>query len=154
MTTLIEIECSIAQEEVALATLEENGKETGDLLIGRRVDEANNEVLLIVRLMQPTSVSKHTIALRRTLQNHHIASFRFVTCDLVNVSFGPSVDPQEQMQDFPLHSDELWFVSLHDRHQAYVCISKPVMDAKQAAWLLKHEVLWTYVDAQKNGVVT
>ena len=150
MTILIEIVCSVSQEEPAQATIEAICKDTGDLLIGRRVNEETNEVLLLVRLLHATSVSKHTTALSHALEQHVIASFRFVTGDLVNISFDPSVDLQEQMRDFPLRSDESWFLAIHDPHQVYVCIIGPMMGAKQAAWLLKHEVVWAYVDAQKN----
>ncbi len=151
MTTLIEIGCSLAQEETVRGTVEASCNETGDLLIGRRVNEETNEVLLLVRLLHATSVSKHTTALSHSLQQHGIASFRFVTGDLVNISFDPSVDLQEQMRDFPLRSDELWFLAIHDQHQAYVCISGHLMAAKQAGWLLEHEAKWAYVDAQKKG---
>src|SRR5258708_31543962 len=42
--------------------------------------------------------------------------------------------------NFPLRPDESWFPAIHDPDQAYVCMSRPLMLAKQAAWLLEHEV--------------
>lgn len=93
---------------------------------------------------------QHEAVPSRGIQQHIIASFRLVSGDLVNISFDPALDPQEQMRDFPLGPDESWFLAIHDPHQVYVCIRGPMMGAKQAAWLLKHEVVWAYVDAQKN----
>ncbi len=78
---------------------------------------------------------------------HDLASFCSVTRDLVSISFDPSVDPQEQMRDFPLGPDESWFLAIHDPYKVYVRIRGPIMEAKQAAWLLEHEVVWAYVDA-------
>jgi hypothetical protein len=94
---------------------------------------------------------EHETAFCRAIQQHGIALIRSVTRDLVKISFDPSVDPQEQMRDFPLGPDESWFLTIHDPHQVYVCIKGPIMEAKQAAWLLKHKVVWAYVDAPKNG---
>ena len=74
--------------------------------------------------------------------------FACISGDLVNISFDPSVDPQEQMRDFPLGPGESWSRAIHDPHQVYVCIRGPMMGAKQAAWLLKHEVAWAYVEAR------
>jgi hypothetical protein len=82
----------------------------------------------------------------RTIQQYNIASFCSVTRDLVSISFDPAVDPQEQMRDFPLDHDESWFPSIHDPHKVYVRIRGPIMEAKQAAWLLEHKVVWAYVD--------
>ena len=111
MTVLVEIVCSVSQEEFAQAAVEAFCKATGGLLIGRRV----------------------------------IESFRHVTCDLVQISFDPSVNLREQMRNFPLRPDESWFHAIHDPDQAYVCLSKPLMEAKQAALLLAHGVKWAFV---------
>ena len=94
---------------------------------------------------------EHETAFCHAIQQHGISLFRSVTRDLVNITFDPSVDPQEQMRDFPLGPDESWFHAIHDPHQVYVCIRGPIMEAKQAAWLLKHKVVWAYVDEPKNG---
>jgi hypothetical protein len=83
----------------------------------------------------------------RTIQHYNIALFCSVTRDLVSISFDPSVVPQEQMRDFPLGPDESWLLTIHDPHRVYVRIRGPIMEAKQAAWLLKHQVVWAYVDA-------
>ena len=145
MTPLIEILCSVSHEEAAQASIEASCKEIGGLLIGRRVKEETDEVLLMVQLLHATSASKHATALSHALQQQVITSFHFVTCDLVKISFDPSADLREQMRDFPLCPDESWFPAIRDQRQVYVCISRPVMVAKQAAWLLEHEVKWAYV---------
>jgi hypothetical protein len=148
---LIEIGCSVTQEEAVQAAVEASCQMTGDLLIGHRVNEETQEVMLLVRLLHATSVSKHATALSHALQQHDIASFRFVAGDLVNISFDPMVDPREQIRDFPLGPDESWFIAIHDQHQVYVRIGRPVMGANQAAWLLEHEVVWAYVEVYKNN---
>lgn len=144
MTTFIEINYPVVQEETARAIVEASCKETGDLLIGRLVNEETHEVRLLVQLL-------HATAFSHALQQSGITSFRFVIDDLVHLVFDSSVDPRGLMRDFPLGPDEAWFPAIHDPHQAYVCIHSPIMAAKQAAWLLEHEVAWAYVDAQKCG---
>jgi hypothetical protein len=145
MTALIEIVCSDAKEEAAQAIVEAFCKEASGRLIGRRVNEEAHNVLLMVQLLQTASVSKHATTFSHALQQEVIASFRYVTYDLVKISFDPSVDLREQMLDFPLRPDESWFPAIHDPRQAYVCLRRPLMSANQAAWLLKHEVAWAYV---------
>jgi hypothetical protein len=145
MTVLVEIVCSVSQEESARAAVEAFCKVTGGLLIGRRVIEETHKVLLMVRLPQTASGSNHATALDQARQQNVIESFRHVTCDLVQISFDPSVNLREQMRNFPLRPDESWFPAIHDPDQAYVCLSRPVMLAKQAAWLLAHEVKWAFV---------
>ncbi|HEX6479988.1 MAG TPA: hypothetical protein VF043_14190 [Ktedonobacteraceae bacterium] len=145
MAVLIEIVCSVSQEESARAAAEAFCKATGGLLIGRRVIEETHELLHMVRLTLAVSVSKQTTALNQARQQHIIESFRYVTCDLVQISFDPPVNLREQMRNFPLHLDESWFPAIHDPDQAYVCMHRPLMSAKQAAWLLAHEVKWTFV---------
>ena len=144
MTTFIEIGCSVAEEETVRAAVEASCKETGDLLIGRLVNEETDEVRLLV---QPL----HATAFSHALQQRGITSFRFVIGDLVHLVFDSAVDPRGPMRDFPLGPDEVWFLTIHDPHQAYICIHSPIMAAKQAAWLLEHEVAWAYVDTQKYG---
>ena len=145
MTTMIEIVCSVSKEEAAQASVEAFCKEIGGILIGRRLSEETHEILLIAQFLHTSSVNKHAITLSNALQQGVITSFRFVICDLVKISFDPSVDLREQMRDFPLRAGEWWFTSIHDPHQAYVCMNRSVMLAKQAAWLLMHEVEWAYV---------
>ena len=137
MAVLVEIVCSVSQEESARAAVEAFCKATGGLLIGRRVIEETHKVLLMVRLSQT--------ALDQARQQNVIEPFRHVTCDLVQISFDPSVNLREQMRNFPLRPDESWFSAIHDPDQAYVCLSRPFMLANQAAWLLAHEVKWAFV---------
>ena len=135
MPTVIEVVCSVSQEEAVRATVEAFGRETGNLLIGRRVYRETHQVLLVVELMHAASASKLTTLLSHARQQEVIASFRYVTYDLVKISFDPSVNLQEQMGDFPLRPGEWWFPAIHEPHQAYVPLSRPLMSAKQAAWL-------------------
>jgi len=145
MTILIEIVCSVSQEEAAQATIEAICKETGDLLISRRVNEETHEVLLVVQLLQTVRVGRHTTVLSHALQQGVIASFRYMSSDLVKISFDPSRDLREQMRDFPLRPGESWFPAIHNPHQAYVCLSRPLMLTEQAAWLLRRQVDWAFV---------
>jgi hypothetical protein len=145
MTVLVEIVCSVSQEEFAQATVDAFCKATGGLLIGRRVIEETHKILLMVRLPQTASGSNHATALDQARQQNVIESFRHVTCDLVQISFDPSVNLREQMRNFPLRPDESWFPAIHDPDQAYVCLSRPIMLAKQAACLLAHIVKWAFV---------
>ena len=145
MAVLVEIVCSVSQEEFAQVAVEAFCRATGGLLIGRRVIEVTHKALLMVRLPPTASVSKDATALSQARQQHVIESFRSVTYDLVQISFDPAVNLREQMRNFPLRPDESWFPAVHDPDQAYVCMSRPLMLAKQAAWLLAHEVTWAFV---------
>ena len=145
MTALVEIVCSVSQEEFAQAAVEAFCKATGGLLIGRRVIKETHKVLLMVRFPLTAGMSKQATALSQARQQNVIESFRHVTCDLVRISFAPLVNLREQMRNFPLRSDESWFPAIHDPDRAYVCMSRPLMLAKQAAWLLEHEVKWAFV---------
>src|SRR2546430_11752328 len=140
MTILNEIVCSVSQEELAQATIEAICKDTGDLLIGRRVNEETHEVLLVVQFLQTVSVSRYTPALSHALQQGVIASFRYVSSDLVKISFDPWRDLREQMRDFPLRPGESWLPAIHNSHQAYMCLSSPLMLTEQAAWLLRRQL--------------
>jgi hypothetical protein len=145
MPTLIEIASALAQEKVVRASVEAICQATGDLLIGRSVYEHTNEVLLIVRLLHATSVSKLLIALREALQQELITSFECMSAELVSISFLPSLDLREQMHDFPLSPGESWFPALDNAHQAYVCLRGSWLEAEQTAWLLEHQALWEFV---------
>lgn len=145
MTILIEIVCSVSQEKPAQATIEAICKERGDLLIGRRVNEETHEVLLVVQLLQTVSLSRYTTALSHALQQGVITSFRYVSSDLVKISFDPSLGLREQMRDFPLRPGESWFPAIHNPHQVYVCLSRPLMITEQAAWVLRRQLEWAFV---------
>ena len=145
MTVVGEIVCFVAQEEATQAAVKAFCKETGGQLIGRRDNAKAQKVQLIIRLPLTAHVNKQAISLIQALQQQVRKSFRYLTYDLVQISFGPSENLQEQMQHFPLRAEETWFPAIHDQRQAYVCMSRPLMLAKQAAWLLAHEVQWDYV---------
>ncbi len=145
MTVLIEFVCSVSQEEVMRTTVEAFCKETGSLLIGRRVNEQTHEVQLMVLPAHPASASSYATSPSSPLHKQVNTSFRYITCDLVKISFDPSVNLRELMRDFPLRPGESWFPAIHDPHQAYICLSRPLMLKEQSAWLLGHEVQWAYV---------
>ncbi len=145
MTTLIEIACSVSKKETVQTTVEAFCEEAGGLLIGRCIYQETDEILFIVRLPYATSVSKHVAVLSHAFQQEVITWFRCVTCDLVKVSFDPSASLQEHMRDFPLRSGESWFPAIRDPQQAYVCMSRPLMASKQAAWILGREAAWAFV---------
>ena len=145
MTTLIEFVCSVSQEKAAQTTIEAFCKKTGDLLIGRRVNEETREVLLMVQLLHTVSVRKHAKALSHILQQGIIVLSQPMTCDLVKISFDTSVNLRDQMRNFPLRPGERWFSAINDPHQAYVCMSRPLMLPEQAAWLVGHEAAWEFL---------
>ena len=145
MTTLIEIVGTGAQAEAVQTLIEESCQATGDLLIGRCVYEQINEVLLIVRLVHATSVRSYVTILSQQLQQAVILSFQLLSGDLVKLCFHPSVDLREQMRHFPLYPGDSWYPALHDPHHVYVYLRRPLLGAKQSAWLLQHEVEWAYV---------
>jgi hypothetical protein len=145
MTVLVEIVGTVSQEESSQAAVTAFCKHTGGLLIGRRANEKTYRLQFMVRLPHTAGLSKQTMALSQARQQHLIESFRFVSSDLVQISFDSSLNLPEQMRDFPLRPDESWFPAIHDPHQAYVCMSRPVMLARQAAWLLAREVAWAFV---------
>ena len=145
MTIFIEIVCADAQADAVQTLLEESCQVTGDLLMSRGVSEQISEVLFIVLLVQATSVRSYVTILSQQLQQEVILSFQVRSGELVKISFSPSVDLREQMRHFPLYPGDSWYPALHDPHQAYVCLRRPLLGAKQAAWLLQHEVEWAYV---------
>src|SRR2546421_1825650 len=144
MTTFIEIVGTVAQAQAVQTLLEESCQATGDLLIGQCVYEQVNEVLFIIRLVHASSVRSYVTILSQQLQQAVILSFQLLSGDLVKLCFHPSVDLREQMRHFPLYPGDSWYPALHDPHQAYVCLRRPLLGAKQAAWLLQHEVEWAY----------
>ncbi|HEV2581708.1 MAG TPA: hypothetical protein VGT44_12715 [Ktedonobacteraceae bacterium] len=145
MAVLVEIGCSVSQAESAQTAIEGLCKETGSLLVGRRNNKWTRKVLYIVQFPHLESARKLMAALRQSRQHGVIESFRYMPGDLVHISFHPPVNLQEQMRDFPLRPEESWFPAIHHPHQVYVSLSMPVMLAKQAAWLVAHEVEWSFV---------
>ena len=145
MPILIEIVCTVSKAEAVRTLIEESCQVTGDLLIGRCVYEQINEVLLIVQLVHATSVRRYVTTLSQQLQQEVILSFQLVNGDLVKISFNPSVDLREQMRHFPLYPGDSWYPALHEPHHVYVYLRRPLLGAKQSAWLLQHEVEWVYV---------
>lgn len=142
--TLIEVVCPLSQQS-AQTTLEQYFKQTGDLLISRRIYPLVDAVLLVIRLLDPANVSKHRMFLDQALQGGLISSYEYVTCDLVTASLDSPPDICDQMRDFPLRPGESWFPAIDDPHQAYICLDTPWMTSEQIAWLLEHQVKWTYV---------
>jgi hypothetical protein len=145
MAVLVEIVGAVSGEETAEAYVAAFCQQVGGLLIGRRVNEQTHQAQFLIRFLHPLSMSEHTEDLSRACQQHLIESFRYVSGGLVQISFHPSLNLREQMQDFPLRPDESWFPDIHNPHQAYICMSRPVMLAKQAAWLLARDAAWSFV---------
>src|SRR5260370_23040812 len=63
MAVLVEIVCSVSQEEFAQVAVEAFCRATGDLLIGHRVIEVTHKALLMARLPPPARVRKDPAAL-------------------------------------------------------------------------------------------
>ncbi len=144
MAVLVEVVCSESQAEPAQTIVDALCKEDDGLLIGRRFNEWTHKVLLIAQVPHMANMRKYAMALTHARQQNVIESFRYVSGDLIHISFNPSVNPREQMRDFPLRPEESWFLAIHDAHQVYVSLSMPYMLAKQAAWLLTHAVEWAF----------
>jgi hypothetical protein len=142
MTVLAEIVGSVAQEKAIQQAVEAFCKAADGELIGRRVNE---KIWLIVRLPQMVDISKNRSPLNQALNKSIIESFQYRNGDLVQITFEHPVNLQEQMETFPLRPHEIWFLALDNPYQVYVCLSKPLMLAKQSAWLLVHPVKWAYV---------
>lgn len=154
MATLIEIVCYTPQLEMAQPTIETFCNDTEGRLIGRRFYEETHEVVFMLQLPHATNLGKHMTSLSQALQQHAISSFRYLTCDLVQIFFESTNDLREQMHDFPLLPGEFWFPSAQNSCQVYVCINRPVMLARQAAWLLAHKVRWAFVGWGENFAFT
>jgi|SRR5579884_1161693 len=142
MTVLAEIVGPIAQEKAIQTAVEAFCKAVDGELIGRRVNEKTR---FIVRLPHTIDIGKNRTPLNQAFNRHIIESFRYRNGDLVQITFERPVNLQEQMETFPLRPDEIWFPAIDDPSQVYVCLSKPLMLAKQSAWLLVHPVKWAYV---------
>src|SRR5260221_10492644 len=67
---LVEIVCSVSQEELAQVAVEAFCRATGGLLIGRRVIEVTHKTLRMVCLPPTASVSKDATALSQAHQQH------------------------------------------------------------------------------------
>src|SRR5260221_11598986 len=89
MAVLVEIVCSVSQEEFAQGAVEAFCRARGGLLIGRRVIEVTHKALLMVRLPPAVSVSKDATALSQAGQQNRLESLRSVTYDLRQLSFDP-----------------------------------------------------------------
>src|SRR5260221_2869794 len=79
MAVLVEIVCSVSQEEFAQVAVEAFCRATGGLLIGRPVIEVTHKALLMVRVPPAGSVSKDATPLSQARQSPVIESFRYVT---------------------------------------------------------------------------
>src|SRR5260370_17140030 len=87
MAVLVEIVCSVSQEEFAQVAVEAFCRATGGLLIGRRVIEVTHKALLMVRLPPTASVSKDATALSQAHHQPLIDPFRHVPYDLSQFPF-------------------------------------------------------------------
>ncbi len=80
-----------------------------------------------------------------TMHKDIMESFEYVTYHLVVAFLDPSLDMEKQMHHFPLQPGESWFPAIDNPNQIFICIDRPLMTPRQAAWLLEHEVRWAYV---------
>jgi hypothetical protein len=116
--------------------------EAGDVLLGRRDDPQTGEVLGTVHLTDDSHVSKHLPILRQALEQKALLSFQFVQGCLVKVT-APGIG--EQMANFPFALGDTWICSLNDERSVYLCLHRRLVTAQQSAWLLAHQVTWSYL---------
>ncbi len=116
--------------------------EVGDVLLGRRDDPQTEEVLGVVHLTDDSHVSKHLPILTQALEQKALLSFQFVQGCLVKVA-APGIG--EQMANFPFALGDTWISSLNDVRSAYLCLHRRLLTARQSAWLLSHQVTWSYL---------
>ena len=116
--------------------------EAGDVLLGRRDDPQTREVLAVVHLSDDGHVSTHLPILTQALEQQALLSFQFVQGCLVNVA-APGIG--EQLVHFPFSLGDTWIASLNDERSAYLCLHRRLLTAQQSAWLLSHQVTWSYL---------
>ena len=115
--------------------------EAGDVLLGRRADPHTEEVLGVVHLTDDRHVSKHLPILMQALEQKALLSFQFVQGCLVKVA-APGIGVQ--MAHFPFSLGDTWIPSLNNERSVYLCLHRRLLTAQQSAWLLSHQVTWSY----------
>ena len=116
--------------------------EAGDVLLGRRDDPHTGEVLGVVYLTDDSHVSKHLPILTQALEQKALLSFQFVQGCLIQVT---ASGIGAQMANFPFSLGDTWISSLNDERSVYLCLHRRLLTAQQAAWLLSHQVTWSYL---------
>ena len=116
--------------------------QVGDVLLGRKDDSPTGEVLGVVHLTDDTHVSKHLPILTQALEQEAIVSFQFVQGCLVKLAV-PGI--REHMAHFPFSLGDTWIPSLNNERSVYLCLHRRLLTAQQSAWLLSHQVTWSYL---------
>ena len=117
--------------------------QTGDRLLGGRVDAETEEVIFLVRLTHDPHLSTHLTVLGEALHGGLVAAFYFSRGSVLKLS-GPSMN--ERVRLFPFCLGDSWVPGLRNLSDVYLCISRPLLTGRQSAWLLLQEgVRWEYV---------
>ncbi|HTK09561.1 MAG TPA: hypothetical protein VL485_20495 [Ktedonobacteraceae bacterium] len=117
--------------------------QTGDRLLGGRVDTETEEVVFLVQLTQDPHLSAHLPVLSGALQQGLIVAFQFAQGSVLKLT-APHVD--EHVHQFPLSFGDSWVPGLQNVEDIYLCIARPLLTARQAAWLhLQENMHWEYV---------
>ena len=80
--------------------------------------------------------------LTQALEQKALLSFQFVQGCLVKVT-APGIG--EQIANFPFSLGDTWISSLNDERSVYLCLHRRLLTAQQSAWLLAHQVTWSYL---------
>ena len=142
---MICIEVVVARDQVQAVSplLVECCTKTGDRLLGGRVDVDTEEVIFLVQLTQDPHLSAHLVVLSAALQHELIVAFHFAKGSVLKLS-APQI--QETVGQFPLALGDSWVPGMRNLQDIYLCIARPLLTARKAAWLqLQEDVRWEYV---------
>jgi hypothetical protein len=144
--TMIEIAVLSENAEIVQAEIHRCCTETGDLFLGRRIDEATGEINLFVHLKYRVHLSHHLSVLDIALQRQLILSFLCATYNqMIFVMCDASYGVRGRLPKFPLNLGETWFLLVTDETEGYICTRRPLLSPQQSAWLIQQEIRWRYV---------
>lgn len=121
-------------------------QETGNDIIGRRVYEEVEEVLIVVQLNKEVRSSTHTLALNNLIHSRLILSCQFENANLILVRSELSQNICDILPQFPLQPNESWFPSISDaQHAAYICTRNVLINFEQSTWLRAYNLSYQYL---------
>jgi hypothetical protein len=139
----IEVVVARAQVQAVSPTLVECCARTGDRLLGGRVDVDTEEVVFLVQLTQEPHLSVHLTVLSAALQQGLIVAFHFSKGSVLRLS-APQI--QDMVCQFPLSLGDSWVPGMRNLQDVYLCIARPLLTPRQAAWLqLQEDMRWEFV---------
>jgi hypothetical protein len=116
---------------------------TGDRLLGGRVDAETEEVVFLIQLTQDPHLSSHLSVLGDALQQGLIAAFHFSQGSVIKLN-APGIC--DYIRKFPFSLGDSWVPGLRNLQDVYLCVCRPLLTGRQAAWLhLQDNLRWEYV---------